>query len=126
METENKALREMSAAEYVFLRWLRDTHPALYAQAEDRQKTIGGFMDSFGQVLDTVSKSSTALLSQYVKGRQDLEVLKENLVRARAGEMPLQSAGGALYQPSQNPLAAVPMWAWALLGIGATLLVVRR
>jgi hypothetical protein len=126
MADPKKEMQELSAAEYVFLRWLQDTHPQLYADAEQRQKTIGGFLDSFGQVLESVSQAAPGILKTYVKGQQDLEVLRENLARAKAGEMPLASAGGMMYQPSANPLASVPIWAWALLGLGTVVLLVRK
>lgn len=118
-------LRSLSAAEYVFLRWLQDTHPRLYAEAETRQKGIGGFLDSFTQVIESIQKSAPDLMNQYMKGKQDLALLKENLARAKQGDMPIQ-APGIVYQPPANALASVPWWAWGLMGVGVLVLVSRR
>lgn len=122
-------MKELSASEYVFLKWLQDTHPALYQAAEERQKSLGGFMDSLSTVFTNIANAAPGLLNQYVKGKQELEILKANLARAKAGEVPVDAAGQPYFAgnaPRQDFLSSVPGWAWAMLGIGAVYLLTRK
>lgn len=122
-----KELNTLSASEYIFLRWLAEHHPKLYADAEERQKSIGGFMDSLTTVFKSVSDAAPAVLEQYVKSQQDLAVLQENLARAKAGALPINNPG-VIYAPrvASSPFAQVPVWAWAAMGLGVAYLLMKR
>lgn len=86
-------MKELTASEYVFLSWLQKTHPDLYQAAEERQKSLAGFMDSLSTVFTNIANAAPAVLQQYVKGKQELEVLKANLKRAQAGDVPIDATG---------------------------------
>lgn len=120
-------MKELSASEYIFLKWLAETHPNLYQAAEERQKTLGGFMDSLSTVFTSISNAAPGLLNQYVKGQQELAMLKENLARAKAGEVPLTATGVPYGGPvANNFFSSVPVWAWAILAAAGVYLVTRK
>lgn len=123
-------MKELSASEYIFLKWLHDTHPALYQAAEERQQSLSGFMDSLATVFTNISNAAPDLLNQYVKSQADLATLKANLARAQAGQTPLQPNG----QPypvnalghSSSILSEIPLWVWLAFGAGAIYLLIRK
>ena len=104
-------MKELSASEYVFLKWLHETHPDLYQAAEDRQQSLSGFMDSLSTIFTNISNAAPDLLNQYVKGQAELATLKANLKRAQAGD---------------SMLAGIPMWVFVLFGAGALFLILRK
>lgn len=120
-------MKELTASEYVFLKWLHETHPALYQAAEERQQSLAGFMDSLSTVFTNISSAAPDLLNQYVKSQADLATLKANLARAQAGDIPLRADG----QPypadyARSPIAGVPTWVWVAFGAGALYLLTRN
>jgi hypothetical protein len=123
-------MKELSASEYVFLKWLADTHPQLYQAAEERQASLAGFMDSLSTVFTNISNAAPDLLNQYVKSQADLATLKMNLARAKAGDVPVTNAGQPypVNAPGYNPsiFATIPLWVWLAFGAGAIYLLVRR
>jgi hypothetical protein len=123
-------MKELSASEYIFLKWLQETHPQLYAEAEARQQSIGGFMDSLSTVFTNIANAAPDLLKQYVTGQQELAVLKANLARAKAGEIPITNTGQpyATDAPGyrQNIFSTIPPWVLIAFGLGAVYLIARR
>lgn len=120
-------MKELSASEYVFLKWLHETHPELYQAAEERQQSLSGFMDSLTTVFTNISNAAPDLLNQYVKSQADLATLKANLARAQAGEVPLNARGQPYpATPGNSMLSGVPVWAWAIAGAGILYLLVRK
>lgn len=120
-------MKELSASEYVFLKWLHETHPALYQAAEDRQQSLSGFMDSLATVFTNISNAAPDLLNQYVKSQADLATLKANLARAQAGETPLQPNGQPYPAGYSNALIpGIPMWVWIAGSAAILYLLVRK
>jgi len=122
-------MKELTAPEYVFLKWLHETHPALYSAAEERQQSLSGFMDSLSTIFTNIANAAPDLLNTYVKGQAELATLKANLARAKAGEVPLNMSGqpypGA-YPQQSGALAGIPTWVFVALGVGVVYLLVRK
>lgn len=97
VQNEPRALR----AQLAFVTWLKQTHPAVYADAvgmsAERDGTVSGLFDSlvsgiskidFGKLADGAMKAGTGLLA--LKSQKN--ILKLNLDRAKQGLPPLDAA----------------------------------
>lgn len=127
----NQQLKTLTPAQYAFVSWVYTNHPNIAQAAEERREQLDGFMDSLTNVFDTVVKSAPDLMKQYVTGRQQIDLLKVNLERAKANQYPLD-ANGSLYtggnsmqQMVSAPIAGVPTWAW-IAGAGLLVYLVMR
>lgn len=118
-----QALKSLTPAQYAFIRWLNQTHPSLVAAVEERRSNLHGFMDSLSSVFKQVTEQAPDLLKQYVAGKRDLEQLKLNIARAKAGQMPIEIPAVAQVQ---SATAGVPMWAWAAGGAILVYLLMKR
>ena len=126
-----QALKTLTPAQYAFVSWLYTNHPNIAREAEERREALSGFMDSLTSVFSTVMAKAPDMLNQYVAGKQQIELLKINLQRAKQNEYPLD-AGGSLYtggnplqQTMASPVLGVPTWAW-LAGGGVLLYLLLR
>jgi hypothetical protein len=124
-------LKTLSPAQYAFVSWLYTNHPNLAREAEEHREALSGFMDSLTSVFNTVITKAPDIMSQYVAGKQQTELLKINLARAKANEYPLD-ASGSLYtggntfqQAVSAPMMGVPTWAW-IAGGGLLLFLLLR
>lgn len=106
-----------------FLAWFKHTHPSLYAQAAQSAGLgdVGGIADGFNSLLN----SATGLLSQYVAGKSQLDTLKINLARAKAGQAPIAAGALPVERAAPSGLAAVPGWVW-IAGAGGLLFLLLK
>lgn len=121
----SQQLKTLTPAQYAFVSWLYTNHPNIAREAEDRREQLAGFMDSLTKVFETVTAKAPDLLNQYVTGKQQVELLKINLARAKANEYPIDQSGslytgGTVMQQMQTGVGGLPTWAWIA---GAGLLV---
>lgn len=128
MPQANKELKTLSPAQFAFVKWLYANHPNVAKAAEERHESLEGFFDTAGKVFENVMQKAPDLLQQYVTGKQQIEQLKINLERARAGQYPVDSAGNVYTGGATLPqaVAQVPVWAWALAGGLLVYLIVGR
>jgi len=123
-------LKTLTPAQYAFVSWLYTTHPNIAREAEERREQLSGFMDSLTQVFNTVVTKAPDMLKEYVSGKQQIELLKINLARAKANEYPID-AGGSLYTGGgaaaqlQAGIGGVPTWAW-IAGAGLVVFLLMR
>ncbi|MGE0294707.1 MAG: hypothetical protein AB7P97_20340 [Hyphomonadaceae bacterium] len=120
-----------------FIQWLRTRHPQLYAMALNDPGTLAGFSDVWNKITTGVSNiigKASEVLPAYLQTKQQIELLKLNIARAKAGMMPVDalpaSAGGAVAtQPAATGggfMDSLPPWAIpAAIGV-ALLLFMRR
>lgn len=113
-----KKLKELTPAEFAFLSWIYKNHPNIAQAAEAHQKSLSGFMDSASNVLNSIMEKAPDLLNQYVAGKAQIDLLKQNIARAKAGQFPVNEAG-SIYAAAQAP-QTVPTWA-VVLGVGGAL-----
>lgn len=129
-------MRTMTVNQYLFLKWMHDTHPGLYEASSAKQ--LSGFMDSLGTAFTTVIEAAPKLYSQYIDGKTQISLLKANLQRAQQNLPPVDASGQVIttgmpgyaipagYPISNNPFASVPPWVWiAGAGVVALLLLKR-
>ena len=87
-----------------------------------------GVLDVAGSLFQNVLDVAPKLYTQYVSGKQELKVLKENLARARAGMGPVNPDGTPFVLPpgTQYPSGVSSpfgnVWIWVAVGIGVFLL----
>lgn len=109
-----KQLKTLTPAQYAFVSWLYTNHPNIAREAEERREQLAGFMDSLTNVFNTVVTKAPDLLNQYVTGKQQIELLKVNLARAKANEYPIDQSG-SLYTGGAPQMRAttggIPAWA---------------
>ncbi len=123
-------MREMSANEYLFLRWMSEQHPRLLAAAEERRAGLHGAVDSITAALNSVMQTASSGLTAYVQGKQQLSLLKTNIARAKQGLPPLTDAGLAYSVPPDQLNARefptpIP-WGLIALGVVGVYLVTRE
>lgn len=111
-----------------FLRWTKAEQPAVYAriveglQEQGVQLSSLGWVDVVANVLK-IAKGATDVYGS-VKGAQDShKLMKANIARLKAGEVPATSlyAANAAPTPSSPPPARWPSWA---LPVGALIVLV--
>jgi len=121
------ALKTLTPAQYAFVKWLYAKHPNVARAAEQHHASLNGFMDSLTTTFNTIVEKAPDLMKQYVTGKTQLEELKINLARAKAGQYPLDQSGGAYsYAPAMPSPAGVPLLAWIAGGALIAYLVLRR
>jgi hypothetical protein len=130
MPAQQTALKTLTPAQYAFVSWLYTNHPNIAREAEERREQLSGFMDSLTQVFKTVTDKAPDLLNQYVTGKQQIELLKINLERAKANAYPIDAngslyTGGTVSQQMQTGIAGVPTWAW-IAGAGVLVYLLMR
>lgn len=118
-----------------FFRWLRATSPHLYSamlpeiQADPNQ--LSGFFDfvqsvgtSIGNAVSKAADLIPSLAQTYVQTRQQIDLIKVNVQRAQNGDAPVtalpagQMAPGAPGSQPPSFFASIPMWGWAVIGVG--------
>lgn len=123
-----KQLKTLSPAQFAFMKWFYEKHPALARKAEEQHASLNGFLDSLTNVFNNVVTQAPELMKQYVAGKSQIDQLKINLERAKQGLYPLD-AGGGVYagQPQMLPSpAGVPLLVWIAGGALLTFLVLKR
>jgi hypothetical protein len=127
----DQQLKTLTPAQYAFVSWLYTNHPNIAHAAEERREALSGFMDSLTSVFNTVVTAAPDLMKQYVTGKQQIDLMKINLERAKANAYPLD-ANGSLYtggnsmqQMATAPMLGVPTWAW-IAGAGLLVYLVMR
>ena len=118
MSAPNKQLKTLTPAQFAFVKWLYEKHPNVAKAAEEHHESLAGFLDTAGTVFNNIMTKAPDLLKQYVTGQQQIQELKLNLARAKAGQYPVDSdgnvyTGGAMRAQPQG----VPTWVW--IGGGA-------
>lgn len=118
-----------------FLSWLRENHPAIYADAmrEATAPQLAGFLDSLSDTFKKVVDSVPKLAETYVTTKAQIDAIKLNIERAKAGMYPIDPMTGQVYQ-SQSPAAVDVAVAqesgainpWLLLGGAAVLFLLLR
>jgi hypothetical protein len=126
----SQQLKTLTPAQYAFVSWLYRNHPNIAREAEERREQLSGFMDSLTSVFTTVISKAPDLMNQYVTGKQQIELLKINLERAKSNEYPLDQSGslytgGTAAQSVPTGLNAVPTWAW-IAGAGLVVFLLLR
>jgi len=122
-----QALKTLTPAQYAFVKWLYARHPNIARAAEQHHASLNGFMDSLTTTFNTIVEKAPDLMKQYVSGKTQIEELKINLQRAKAGQYPLDASGGGYSQTTALPSpAGVPLIAWIAGGALIAYLVLRR
>lgn len=124
-------LKTLSPAQYAFVSWLYTNHPNIAHAAEERREQLAGFMDSLTNVFNTVVTAAPDLMKQYVAGKEQIDLMKVNLERAKANQYPIDLngslyTGGAATQTLAAPVMGIPTWAWLAGGVLALYLLLRR
>jgi hypothetical protein len=117
-----------------FFRWLRATSPQLYGamlpeiQADPKQMAgIFDFLSSVGtSISNAVSKAADiipSLAQTYVQTKQQVDLIKVNLQRARTGQAPVtslpeESSNDSATSESPGFFASIPPWGWAAIALG--------
>lgn len=130
-----------------FLGWLKYRHPALYgavmpivASRVSGNRQLGGFFDSLtsgiSTVITKVSEVLPNLADKYLQTKEQIDLVKLNLERAKAGLPSYDSLAQAATEtqtrqtsaPSGNgfSMSSVPWYVWAVLGVGVASLLLRR
>lgn len=125
--------RNAPQVQYAFIQWLRNTYPNLYRRAmAESGLQMGDFSDTISKVFGTIKDTVAQLAPAYIQTRAELELLKINIRRARAGQMPvntLEEAGAGTAVTRTGAAAGfggIPQWA-IFAGIGLiALLLLRR
>ena len=119
-------MNTLTVNQYLFLRWLSKRHPKLYDAAGP--VALKGVLDVAGSLFQNVLEVAPKIYGQYVTGKQELKILKDNLARAQAGLAPVNADGTPFVLPpgSQYPdgvrSSIQPWMIWAAVGIGVFLL----
>jgi hypothetical protein len=117
-----------SAAEnrIAFLSWLRVNHPGLFTEAMNVASAgasgMGDLASSIGSTWDKFVTTATQIAGQYVIGKQQLDLLKLNVERAKSGQAPVDANGVPIAAPGSGYLSpyavdaarqgpAFPQWA---------------
>lgn len=91
-----------------FLQWFKANQPRAYALVMARNSTLGGWSDTISNIFNKVTETVAKLAPTYIETKAQYELLKLNIARAKAGQMPLTAlpngAGGA----AQAPVATQP------------------
>jgi hypothetical protein len=123
-------LKTLTPAQYAFVSWLYTNHPNIAHAAEERREQLAGFMDSLTNVFNTVVTSAPDLMKQYVAGREQIDLMKVNLERAKANQYPLESngalyTGGTVREQLQAGVGGIPTWA-LIAGAGLIVYLLMR
>lgn len=129
-------MKTLTVNEYLFLKWANKFNPQLFeAVVGDPRQMLSGFMDSLSQGLQTFFTEAPKVYGQYLQGKQQLDALKLNIERAKAGYAPIDPATGQVITtatPGYNVppgfgsgLSSVPAWAW-IAGAGVLALILLR
>ena len=132
----------------LFLRWLRLTHPSVYAATVPQGNSVqlGGFFDSIANAFSSVTAKANELAATYLnvknataQQKAAMDLLRVNIERATSGLAPLNPDGspvttsqiGGTATTTDVALAqavgGVPLLAWlALGGLGVYVLSRRR
>lgn len=108
--------------------WLRAKHPRLYQQAlRDAGVNLGTFADTIGKIFGTIKDTVLQLGPAYIQTKNEIELLKLNIARAKQGLNPVNSlpsdvvpaggGGGAVADSG----GGIPGW---LIPVGVALLAV--
>lgn len=116
-------LRTLTPAQYAFMKWLNDAHPALLHAAEERRASLSGFMDSLKNTFDEIVKQAPELLKTYADGKNQIAQIKLNIERAKQGQYPIESA---TFASAQTRAQGLPPWAWAAGGAILVYLLLRK
>ena len=120
-------------AQLAFVKWVKGRFPRLYKDALDQSglnMQLGDFASSISSFFNGIKNTLTEIAPAYIQTKAEYELLKLNLDRARAGQMPvasLEAAQAAAAQQAQ-PQQAGQFPAWLIpVGIGiAALILLRR
>lgn len=110
-----------------FLSWLRVNHPNLYQQSLP-EGGMSGLFDSLASGFKSIVSNASSALSTYVTGKEQMELLKLNVARAKAGLHPVTSLQ-QVYEPARpaSAFGNIPTWAIVTgVGVLAFLLFSRR
>lgn len=120
-----RKLKELTPAQYAFMSWLYANHPNLAKDAEEKNRSLSGFMDSLTSVFNSVIEKAPDLMNQYVAGKTQIEQLKANIARASAGQYPLNANGTVYTGGSVVPtvVSQVPTWVWFAGGAAVVALI---
>jgi hypothetical protein len=121
---------KLGKPQLAFMQWLQATHPNIYRQAVPDESGMSGVMDSITNGFNSLMSNAGTLLNQYVAGKQQIDLLKINISRAKQGLPPISATGPsnaiASSDSSSGFLSAVPLWAWIGLAVGGTWLLLRK
>jgi len=110
-----------------FIQWVKRKYPRYYAQAmAEGNSNIGDFASGLKSIFDTIKGAVLTLGPAYIQTKSEIELLKLNIARAKAGQAPVNSlpaadsgGGGAV---ATNGGSGLPSWAIPA-AIGAVLLI---
>lgn len=115
-----------------FINWLRTQQPRAYALIMSQPSTLGDWSDTISNVFKRVTETVSKLAPVYIESKAQYELLKLNIERAKAGQMPVQTlpgqTGGAVIDPNaQSFTSGLPSWAIpAAIGAVLFLFFMRR
>lgn len=130
-------MKTLSVNEYLFLKWANKFNPAMFeAIVGDPRQMLSGFMDSLSQGLQTFFTEAPKVYGQYLQGQQQLQALKLNIERAKAGYAPIDPTTGQVITSAtpgygvppgfaSSGLASVPTWVW-IAGAGLLAVVLLK
>jgi hypothetical protein len=123
-------VEKLSKAQLAFMAWLQAKHPNIYQRAVPDNAGLSGIIDSITAGFNSVMNNAGSLLSSYVTGKSQLDLLKLNIQRAKAGLPPQTADEQALMRGASTAapsfLSQIPPVAW--IGAGGLLLwfILRR
>ncbi len=131
-------MKKLSVNEFLFLKWANKTSPQLFAAvAGDPRQALAGFMDSLSAGLQSFLSEAPKVYGQYLQGKQQIDAMKLNVARAKAGLAPVDPTTGQVisqYTPgyevppgaTRNFFESVPTWAWVAGGGLVLLLILKK
>jgi hypothetical protein len=111
---ENLVSTNSAHAQAAFIQWLRGNYPNLYQRAmSESGLRLGDFASAISNIFGTIKDTVAKLAPVYVQTRAEMELLKINIARAKAGQMPVNSAQEAAdeasgYRGSGFSFASIP------------------
>lgn len=123
------------ASRAAFLHWMKTREPRVYALVMAQGNALGDWTDTISNIFTKVTDTVAKLAPTYIETKAQLELLKLNIARAKAGQMPVTSLPGAAGSGGGNVVATQPQGgsfmdslpSWAIpAAIGVALLLFMR
>jgi len=91
-----------------FIAWLRANFPNVYREAarESLAPQLGGFLDTVSGAFEKFTDAVPKLAETYVTTKAQLDAIKLNIARAKAGQPPIDPITGGIIV-TQQPMTPV-------------------
>lgn len=128
----------LSRHEAAFLDWLDEAHPALkdHILAQQGDGNMSGFLDTLSSTINNVITGASNAVGTYVKGKEQIDLVKINWERAKKGLPIFNTVAEAQAAMKSGPISTTGTFGgtsifkspyfWIAIGIGAYLLLRGR